>query len=273
MRKASLTVAACAAVLLGGTVLALSVHADGAVSTGPCGLDVDCDGQIDVATDVVYIARHLLGLVPVPPSFRPLDPNIPPDSVIANNIDHPWALPVTGQTTSYGTGSDGDLQAGMVRQYVDNGDGTITDTKTGLMWEKKDQEVGGIHNYGNLYTWGMAASPYTMNGTMVTSFQATLNTEPCFAGHCDWRIPNRFELESLLNLQNAYPAVDLMFKTNCTSGCTVLTCSCTQSFFYWSSTTVVTGLEYAWNLDFGGGSAIVGDKDSVGCVRAVRNAP
>jgi hypothetical protein len=270
MTKAIVTTAACAALLCAATVVALRAHANGAVPTGPCGLDVDCNGHIDVATDVVYIARHLLGLVPVPPSFRALDPSIPPDGVIANNIDHPWALPATGQTTPYGPGSDGDLQAGMVRQYVDNGDGTITDTKTGLMWEKKDQEVGGVHNYGNLYTWGMAASPYTMNGTMVTSFLATLNTEPCFAGHCDWRIPNRFELESLLNLQNAYPAVDLMFKTNCTSGCSVLTCSCTQSFFYWSSTTVVTGLEYAWNLDFGGGSVITGDKDSNGYVRAVR---
>jgi len=63
-----------------------------------------------------------------------------------------WCLS-TGQTTSYGPGSDGDLQKGVVRQYVDNGDGTITDLKTGLMWEKKDQS-GGIHDSSHGYNVG-----------------------------------------------------------------------------------------------------------------------
>lgn len=35
-------------------------------------------------------------------------------------------------------GQDGWLQKGLARSYTDNGDGTITDNKTGLMWEKKD---------------------------------------------------------------------------------------------------------------------------------------
>jgi hypothetical protein len=115
--------------------------------------------------------------------------------------------------TSYGTGSDGDLQKGLARSYTDNGDGTITDNTTGLMWEKKDRS-GSIHDYGNTYTWGMTSSPYTMNGTMVTTFLAGLNAPPCFAGHCDWRIPNRNELESLVNLQNVNPAADTVFNTN-----------------------------------------------------------
>ena len=49
--------------------------------------DVDMNGTVDVATDVVYIARHLLGLTPVPPDFRILDPTIPPDATIATKID------------------------------------------------------------------------------------------------------------------------------------------------------------------------------------------
>jgi hypothetical protein len=50
-------------------------------------LDVDgSGGRPDVATDVVYIARHLLGLPPVPPSFRVLDPNIPPDPEIEARV-------------------------------------------------------------------------------------------------------------------------------------------------------------------------------------------
>jgi hypothetical protein len=51
------------------------------------GLDVDANGVVDVATDIVYIARRLLGLPPVPASFRALNPSIPPDPVIAANID------------------------------------------------------------------------------------------------------------------------------------------------------------------------------------------
>ena len=53
----------------------------------PCLLDVDANGTVEVATDVVYIARHLLGLTPVPPSFRVVDPTIPPDAAIAGKID------------------------------------------------------------------------------------------------------------------------------------------------------------------------------------------
>ena len=50
-------------------------------------LDVDMKGTVDVATDIVYVARHLLGLQPVPVSFRALDPSIPSDAAINANID------------------------------------------------------------------------------------------------------------------------------------------------------------------------------------------
>src|SRR5262249_35020239 len=51
-----------------------------------CPFDVDQDGHADPATDVVYIARYFLGLPPVPPGFRVLDPSIPADTVIAARI-------------------------------------------------------------------------------------------------------------------------------------------------------------------------------------------
>lgn len=47
-------------------------------------------------------------------------------------------LPVTGQTTSFGSGTDGDVRAGVPHAFTDNADGTITDAATGLMWEKKN---------------------------------------------------------------------------------------------------------------------------------------
>jgi hypothetical protein len=53
-----------------------------------CRLDVDNNGAADVATDMVYIVRHLLNLPSVvPPSFRTLDPSIPSDVTIAAAID------------------------------------------------------------------------------------------------------------------------------------------------------------------------------------------
>jgi DNA-binding beta-propeller fold protein YncE len=47
-------------------------------------LDVDADGTVDVFTDVVYCARDLFAVSPVPPSFRLLDPGIPDDALIAD---------------------------------------------------------------------------------------------------------------------------------------------------------------------------------------------
>src|SRR5262249_30569369 len=51
-------------------------------------LDVDASGPpVDAFTDMVYVARRLFMLTPVPPSFRALDPGIPPDAEIAARID------------------------------------------------------------------------------------------------------------------------------------------------------------------------------------------
>jgi len=175
----------------------------------------------------------------------------------------------TGETTSYGPASDGDLQKGVNRSYTDNGDGTITDNTTGLMWEKNSDDDS-IHDKDNTYTWGMTSSPYTMNGTMVTTFLATLNGGGGFAGHTDWRIPNRFELESLGNLGTYTPAVSPPFNTACAPGCTVLTCSCTAQASYWSSTTYAASPSYAWLVYFYDGYVTATLKDSTYHVRAVR---
>jgi cysteine-rich repeat protein len=84
---------------------------DGNTNDGDCcsatckrepGIDVDGNGNIDVATDIVYIARHLLQLVPVPPSFRVTDPTIPSDATIAAAINT-CVAPSTSTTTTAAT--------------------------------------------------------------------------------------------------------------------------------------------------------------------------
>jgi hypothetical protein len=181
----------------------------------------------------------------------------------------------TGQTTSYGAGSDGDLQKGVAQGYTDNGDGTVTDTKTGLMWEKKSDD-GTIHDKDNVYTLGLTIPPYTLNGTAVTTFLAALNAGGGFAGHTDWRLPNLTELESIRNLGNLGPAVSAVFNTGCGAnsignpGCTVTTCSCTISERYWSSSTYAGPPEIAWEVGFADGLVDSDYKDMEYHVRAVR---
>ncbi len=178
----------------------------------------------------------------------------------------------TGQTMSYGSGSDGDLRGGAAVSYTDNGDGTITDNRTGLMWEKKDDSTG-IHGRENLYTWGVMAPPFTMNGTIVTTFLHTLNSVPCLAGYCDWRIPNVRELQSIVRYGTAYPSISEMFHNpdGC-AGCsntTLASCSCTGSGDnYWSSTTFADNT--AWFINFDMGFTYLGNKDLTFAVRAVR---
>ena len=61
-------------------------------------------------------------------------------------------------------------------RYVDNGDGTVTDTKTGLMWAATDN--------GEPINWNDARS-YCQNYSG--------------GGHTDWRLPTLAELASLYN--------------------------------------------------------------------------
>jgi hypothetical protein len=186
------------------------------------------------------------------------------------------AIPATGQTTCWdgsgqvvpcaGTGYDGDIRAGSPLAYRDNGDGTITDLNTGLMWEKKDDNnVGGIHDKDTTYTWEQAFTVHVagLNGTS-------------FAGHSDWRLPNYKELVSILSFEKENPAVNPVFDTECVGGCDVSTCSCTAwsvtdpLSYYWSSTTRPGVRSEAWAVNFAPGDPTRRTKTLLHHVRAVR---
>ena len=125
-------------------------------------------------------------------------------------------LPETGQITSFATNDDGDLRNGVAwpnPRFTDNGDGTITDELTGLMWDKN----------GNRFTstWSQALSD-----------AAGLS----LGGFSDWRLPNVVEMMSLINREQTDNAAWLI-----TQGFTNV-----QLGSYWTSTTDASLTTTAW---------------------------
>ncbi len=152
---------------------------------------------------------------------------LPPD-VHAGTVQ----LPATGQTTCYnssgnvipctGTGQDGAIQAGAAwptPRFTDNGNGTVTDNLTGLIW-LKNANCFGAQPWATALTDANTLS----SGTCGLSDGSTLG---------QWRLPNRKELQSLIDrsrvslaLPSGHPFTGV------------------QSDYYWSSSS------YAFNANF-----------------------
>ncbi len=162
---------------------------------------------------------------------------------------------------------DGTVEAGADLTYIDNGDGTITDTRTGLMWEKKSDD-GGLHDKDNNYWWSGNSVEET-----IWDWLADINAGAGFAGHNDWRVPNVKELLSIVSYQNTPLAISAAFNNNCVAGTTVLTGSCTFIHTYWSSTTWAESTGLAWAVSFNHGDAFPYSKPTTFRVRAVRGGP
>ena len=87
-----------------------------------CKGDFNYNGSV-AAEDVTIFLEHF--------GRNPFNNPCPPDG--------PTPVPKTGQTTSYATGDDGDLERGaalVTPRFTDNLDGTVTDNQTGLIWLK-----------------------------------------------------------------------------------------------------------------------------------------
>jgi len=126
-------------------------------------------------------------------------------------------------------------QCGSFGNFIDNGDGTVTNTDTGLMWQKDTAP--------ETYRWQEALS-YCENLSL--------------ADYTDWRLPNTNELQSLVDYTR-YPAINTDYFPNTSSD-------------YWSSTTRAYAPDGAWLVGFGYGDVYgYGYKPNPYYVRAVRS--
>ena len=162
-------------------------------------------------------------------------------------------------------------------RFIDNGDGTVSDTTTGLMWEKKTTD-GSLHDVNMVFSWSTGTNNF--DGSAKTAFIDKLNDVAgsgahCFAGYCDWRLPTSggnpagssgepAELETILDLTQG----------GCgggTGACVVPALSPTQSNDYWSATTNALAPGFARIVSFDIGIVGNGDKGSETFGRAVRS--
>ena len=139
--------------------------------------------------------------------------------------------------------------------FVDNGDGTITDLATGLMWQQSDSGRG-------------------MDWEKALSYAETLN----LAGYDDWRLPNVKELQSIVDYTRSpsttnSAAIDPLFKVS-----TVEDMNGNTNYpYFWSGTTHMTGkgtnkYTSAAYVAFGYAQGIMNDKlmdvHGAGCQRS-----
>jgi len=159
-------------------------------------------------------------------------------------------VPKTGANTAYDATDDAALQKGVAwptPRFTDNGNGTVTDKLTGLIWLKNA-------DYFGPKTWGDALGTiiYLESGnppSLVDGSQAG-----------DWRLPNLRELESLVDYSRSSPALPaghpfLNVKSDYT--------------LYWSSTTHSSIETIAWGVNFQDGVSW-NEKENDGFVWCVR---
>ncbi|MDX8340353.1 DUF1566 domain-containing protein [Draconibacterium sp. IB214405] len=100
-------------------------------------------------------------------------------------------------------------------QFQDNGDGTISDLATGLMWQQNDNGEGILWQDALTYAEGTD-----------------------FAGYSDWRLPDAKELQSIVDYERS-PAATGSAAINPMFSCSEIVNEAGQDDFpwYWSSTT------------------------------------
>jgi len=205
-----------------------------------CQGDFTYDGDVD-ADDVTEFLNHFgrdQYYLPCPP-------------------DGPAPVEKTGQTTQYLMADDGHLEKGVAwpnPRFTDNGNGTVTDNLTGLIWLKNANCFGAR-------SWNNAISDCF-----------TLSTGNCGLADGsslgDWRLPNSNELASLLHKGYYNLAMPDTAGTGQWSEGDPFTN--VQWLYYWSSTTYASSTGSAWVVYMYYGNVLSSTKTDTNYVWAVR---
>ncbi len=164
-------------------------------------------------------------------------------------------------TTCAGTGQDGAHLKGVAwpsPRFTDNGNGTVSDNLTSLVWLKNancTDTFAGVSKTNGYLTWANALS--WVNSLADGGSNDCGLSDSSTAGQ--WRLPNLNELESLMSLEASAPALN--------SGHPFANLVASN---YWSSTTYVVNTGFAWNASLSSGMVSFGAKTSTGYVLAVR---
>jgi hypothetical protein len=171
------------------------------------------------------------------------------------------SLPGTGQLIVFANRDDASLHSGLQLtspRFIDNGDGTIADTVTGLTWMKR---ADCIHQ-----TWSAAMTAINS----LASGQCELS-DGSTAGQ--WRMPNRNEMLSLLDRAETNQALrfnTVFFKSDGTVDQPAIFNTFPEFEFYWTSTTNFTDLTEAWTVFSCDGGVYNIAKANIGYSLAVR---
>jgi hypothetical protein len=184
-----------------------------------------------------------------------------------------FKLPDTGQTTCYGidgnetscagTGQDGEYNINPL-SYTDNGDGTVTDNNTGLMWQKCS---AGQTDDATCSGSATASNWYQAYGTPDATYNPEPHQDVCgsltLGGHSDWRLPSKKEIMNIVDYGVPYPGptIEQTYFPNTVAGGTSL---------YWTSLTFVGDTSSAWYTTFDYGAVYHASKASSYYVRCVR---
>jgi hypothetical protein len=261
--------------------------------------DVNGDESRDLS-DAIYLLAHLFqgGDTPLP------CPSAGGAAGVVGGGGGPSSspLPPTGQTLCYDEagaetdcgagdclGQDGFYQAGCSAspRFVDNGDGTVTDNCTGLMWQQDTADIdGGGITPSECLGGGDPQPPVCcgkfgwtdidVQGDDIAWCDALQYCKDLiFATHEDWRLPNIQELLSIVDYSVHSPAIDTNFFSVSIPPAGPPPGGC--ELFYWSSTKVEDGSPndpgspYAYEVDFTWGNTANQYNNNLHYVRAVRS--
>ena len=166
----------------------------------------------------------------------------------------------TGQTESYSTGDDGNLEKGVAwpdPRFTDNSNGTVTDNLTGLIW-LKNANCNGAKTWANALAFANSLYDGWTGDGGGGDCGLTDNSN---AG--DWRLANFKELGSLLDLGQFGPALSF--------GHPFVGITDEVANRFWSSTTYAPRTSEAWYIEMYNGVTDAFDKATSALIWPVRD--